>query len=363
MRSVRLAAVAWCAMTVVGCSGGGTAEPSTAVTDTAVASTSTALDTTSVVADSAADTAPDTTVADGPVFPLTGLPVGSATAVAARPAMVVKIDNNAAARPQSGLNEADIVFEEIVEVQTRFAAVFHSKGADPVGPIRSGRTQDIDLLGSFNAPLFVWSGGNRNVTRAIDDSDLVSISHQHPSDAAVAGFFRSSDRESPHNLYAQTSKAWTLAPADAGPPPQQFQYLGEGESATGDAATVLQGEMDGLQVRWSWDSSADTYVRTTNGTVHEDVLSGPITAENLIVMTVTYRPSSADARSPEARTIGAGDAMILTGGVVVLGTWTRTDRLSPIVLTSESGGPVLLTPGRTWVELARDGTFATTNGS
>ena len=107
-----------------------------------------------------------TTVVDVPTWPLTGLPLPDG-ADAARPAMVVKIDNHPKARPQTGLNEADIVFEENVEQLTRFAAVFHSNGADPVGPIRSGRTQDIDLLGSFNRPLFVWSGGNRRVTDAI----------------------------------------------------------------------------------------------------------------------------------------------------------------------------------------------------
>ncbi|MEZ5272905.1 MAG: DUF3048 domain-containing protein [Ilumatobacteraceae bacterium] len=118
--------------------------------------------------------APTTTLPAGPVYPLTGLPVTD-PAAAARPAMVVKIDNNKNARPQSGLNEADIVFEEIVEVQTRFAAVFHSQGSDPVGPIRSGRTQDVDLLGSFNKPLFVWSGGNPAVTDIIEASDLVEL--------------------------------------------------------------------------------------------------------------------------------------------------------------------------------------------
>jgi hypothetical protein len=273
--------------------------------------------------------------------------------------MVVKIDNNVAARPQSGLNEADIVFEEIVEVQTRFAAVFHSHGADPVGPIRSGRTQDIALLGSFNSPLFVWSGGNKNVTRAIDGSDLVSVSHQNAKDAAVAGFYRSSDRKSPHNLYAQTSMAWSLAPADAGPPPQQFQYRAADQAASGEPAGQLQGDMDGLQIGWAWDASKGRYSRTSDGVVHEDALGGAVTTENLVVMTVTYRPSAADARSPEAQTIGSGDATVLTDGVVVHGTWTRSDRVSPIVLTSDGGAPILLTPGRTFVELAREGTFST----
>ena len=147
-----------------------------------------------------------TTPPPPPVAPLTGQVWTGDPAILTRPALVVKIDNaDPSARPQYGLNQADIVFEEIVEVQTRFAAVFHSQTADPVGPIRSGRTQDIDLLGSFNAPMFMWSGGNAAVTRAIEDSDLVNLSAQHSDVYAAAGFFRSDDRPGPHDLYASTS--------------------------------------------------------------------------------------------------------------------------------------------------------------
>jgi hypothetical protein len=70
-----------------------------------------------------------------------------------------------------------------------------------------------------------------------------------------------------------------------------------------------------------------------------------------------YRPSPADRRSPEAQTIGSGEVMVFTHGTVVTGTWTRADRLSPIVLTTADGDPILLTPGRAFVELARKATF------
>ncbi|MFM8451505.1 MAG: DUF3048 domain-containing protein, partial [Acidimicrobiaceae bacterium] len=107
--------------------------------------------------------------------PLTGAQAPDETVIG-RPAMVVKIDNHPKARPQWGLNQADIVFEENVEQLTRFAAVFQSQGSDPVGPIRSGRLQDIDLLASLNAPLFVWSGGNSKVTSEIRKSTMIDLS-------------------------------------------------------------------------------------------------------------------------------------------------------------------------------------------
>jgi hypothetical protein len=98
-------------------------------------------------------------------MPLTGEPIDDPSQIPDRPAMAVKIENSEAARPQTGLNEADIVFEEIInDGYTRFAAVFQSQGVDAVGPIRSGRHPDIDLLESLDHPLFVWSGGSSGVT-------------------------------------------------------------------------------------------------------------------------------------------------------------------------------------------------------
>ncbi len=343
----------------LGCSGSGddaTATSGSAASSVEPTATLEPSSTTEVTATT--DPATTTTEPPGPVYPLTGLPVTDPSA-AARPAMVVKIDNNIKARPQSGLNEADIVFEEIVEVQTRFAAVFHSRGSDPVGPIRSGRTQDVDLLGSFNQPLFVWSGGNPGVTRVIGDSDLVDLSALKSGVWGGGGFYRSDDRPSPHDEYAQSSMLWTLAPPDAGPPPQQFQYRDDDEAADGEPAIGTDGDMDGLAVEWRYDPDTDQYARTNDGAVHSDALSGPVTTQNVIVMVVVYRPSPVDARSPEAQTIGSGEALVFTGGVLVRGTWTRADRYSPITLTDAGGNPILLTPGRTWVELARSGTFET----
>jgi len=351
-RPLRLLAVAAMAAMAVACGGRGnsspTVEPTSSVVSTTAAATTTAAPTTT-------EPASTTTAVPLPVYPLTGLPVTDPVA-AERPALVVKIDNNAAARPQSGLNEADIVFEEIVEVQTRFAIVFQSQGADPVGPIRSGRTQDIQLLGSFNSPLFMWSGGNGNVTRAIEGSDFVNLSAQRNDVYNAAGFFRSNQRKGPHDLYASTTGAWTLAPDGAGAPPQQFLYRTPGEQAVGEATTGVDLNMDGLPIEWRFDAPSGAYLRSNGGTPHMDELSGQVSTENVLVMFVDYQPSPADDRSPEAQTIGTGEAWLFTGGVLQRGTWTRAGRLSAIVLHDSSGATIALTPGRTFVELARVGT-------
>ncbi|MBI4885019.1 MAG: DUF3048 domain-containing protein [Actinobacteria bacterium] len=350
-RKLRIAIVGVLAIGAVGCGGsGGSSESAASSTSSQSTVPRTVPRTTAVTL------APTTTAAPGPVYPLTGLPVTD-EAAAARPALVVKIDNHKSARPQSGLNEADIVFEEIVEVQTRFAAVFHSQGSDPVGPIRSGRTQDVDLLGSFNRPLFVWSGGNRGVVRAIHASDLIDLSAQLTATYVGGGFYRNSDRQGPHDLYAQSSLLWTLAPPEAGPPPAQFHYRAADDVVAGEASAGVDLVMDNLDVGWRFDTTAGAYLRTTEGQPHDDAASGQVNCANVIVMVVDYRRSSADANSPEAQTIGTGEVLVFASGNVVRGTWTRTDRLSPIVLTDATGEVIALTPGRTWIELAKVDTY------
>ncbi len=132
------------------------------------------------------------------VAPLTGLPIDPATA--ARPALVVKIDNfPTIARPQVGINQADIVFEEIVEGITRFAAVFQSEDADPVGPIRSARTSDINILAQLGRPLLAWSGGNPFVTRAIQNANIDNLT----PDRYESAYFRTPGSGSTPQLLLQ----------------------------------------------------------------------------------------------------------------------------------------------------------------
>jgi hypothetical protein len=170
------------------------------------------------------------------------------------------------------------------------------------------------------------------------------------------GFYRS-DRSAPHNLYAQTSMLWTLAPPGATAPPQQFQYLAAGETAVGEAAGGVDLLMDNLEVGWRYDAATGRYLRTTEGEPHLDAVTGQISSANVIVMVVVYDPPPGALGSPQAQTIGSGEVLVFTGGVLVRGTWTRTDRLSPIVLTDTSGQPIKLAPGNTWVELPQANTF------
>ena len=350
---IRLALVVALAAGIVGCS-----DDAKNSDDNASATTTVAAAQSTLPGSPPTTAAPTVTLAPadpGTVYPLTGLPITD-PAAAARPALVVMIDNDASARPQAGLNAADIVFEHIIETQTRFAAVFQSQSSEPVGPIRSARETDVDLLDSLNRPLFAYSGGNPSVTAAIEASDFVDLSALDNSVYTGGGFFRDDTRPEPSNEYASTTQLWTLAPDDAGPPPPQFRYRAQGEALLGEAASGVDIYLEGLLVGWRFDAASGNYLRTNDGVAHLDASSEQISSRNLVVMVVDYPYSVTDARSPQADTIGYGEVWVFSDGALVRGVWTRADRFSPFELTGPNG-PITLTPGRTWVELARVGTF------
>jgi hypothetical protein len=354
VKHTKITSIVVAALALAACGGSGKSAPTTIGAESTVpttGSTPVASPTAAPVStDGAESTTTSPTVPHDPVMPLTGLPI-SDSALASRPALVVKIDNHPDARPQSGLNQADIVFEENVEQLTRFAAVFQTNSPDPVGPIRSGREQDVQLLGSLNKPIFAWSGGNPGVTTVINGSDFVVANVQ--TNARKASKSYRSNRAVPHNLYAYGSGLFTMAPAGAGPPPQQFAYLEPGATAAGDRSAGVELAMDGVTVKWTFDAKSSTYLRFQGGKAHNDAALGQLSAANVVVLVVDYVQSKIYTPSPIAQTLGTGEAYLFTGGKVLHGTWTRKDRLNPFTLTADDGKPMLLTPGRTWVELAR----------
>jgi hypothetical protein len=354
------------ALVAAGCSGGSsaipTSPPDTTTTTTTVAPTTTARPTTT--------TTTTTIVPEDDVLrmPLTGTPLEDPAEIPNRPALAVKIDNHPRARPQAGFNDADIVFEEVVEGDlTRFAVVFHSGDSDPVGPIRSGRSQDVDMLTPLRNPLFAWTGGNPGVTQLIRGSALVDLDFRR-----TPGYYRRSGRGgAPHNVYSSTEALWANTPDEFQVPTPILPYLMPDEELEGEPATIASFVMNRIPVRWEYDPEAEVYLRFQGGARHDTEGAGQVDTVNLVVMGVEYRPSQIDARSPEAQTIGVGPVHVFTGGVVRSGLWFREasnepyrfvfepDDLDQIDLadlfeTLNDADRIGLQPGRTWVELARN---------
>jgi hypothetical protein len=267
--------------------------------------------------------------------PLTGVVLGEP-----RPALVVKVDN-VDAEPQSGLNQADIVFEEIVEgSQTRFAAVFNSMEANPVGPIRSARIQDVDLLRSLNDPALAYSGANEVVNAALQEAGFELFGEGTP------GFFRVDDRAAPHNLYAYVSALWPqiVSSGDAVP---AFEYLEPATEFAGTPVTFAEMMVGSYPVRWDWDATQQLFLRSQLGSPHE-LTDGRASADTVVVLVLQY--GTDPAGGPQAQSVGSGAATVYSAGRKIEGTWSRQSAEQPFTL--EAGGqPILITPGRTWVEL------------
>ncbi|MDX2379881.1 MAG: DUF3048 domain-containing protein [Acidimicrobiia bacterium] len=356
MTFTRPAACAAIAALLLAACGGGDDDTADTTPTTAAPTTTESAETTTSAAETTttSSSSTSTTSPTVPVVyrqPLTGEPLASEDDILARPALAVKINNHPAARRNhSGLGVADVVFEEIVEGNiTRFAAVFHSQGSNPVGPIRSGRTQDVNLLLSFNQPLFAWSGGNAGVTRIIADSPLTDL---NPFKGFGSAYYRGSG-SAPHNFYSSTDALWALTPPDhPGAPPQQYPYLAEGEEFQGQPTGGVELQIGSINVDWLWNADSGKFRRIMGGSDHVDVQHGPIESTNVIVMGVDYQPSRVDARSPEAQTTGEGPVAVFSDGKVVEGHWKREFSLFSLEFFDDNGERIKLSPGNTWIELA-----------
>lgn len=274
---------------------------------------------------------------------------------AVRPALAIKIDNVGPARPQSGIAAADIVYVEEVEGGlTRFAAVFHSTVPAQVGPVRSIRTSDFDLLGQFNSPLFSNSGGNRVARELLRESSLVDIGAATNDNL----YFRTS-RPAPHNLYTNPANLWAVGQGDDYPaglplPIFRFREPGDGFHPDAEPAQTVRIDYGRTVVEYEWNGSG--WARSQDGQPTRDADGTRIAPTTVIVQVTRYTRSLADAASPEAITVGSGTAFILSDGQVLQAAWRRGEATEPIEYVDESTGNLIeILPGRTWVELPREG--------
>jgi hypothetical protein len=201
--------------------------------------------------------------------------------------------------------------------------------------------------------LFLWSGGNATVTGLIKKSELINMSASAASNGG--GFFRSSDKKAPHNLFSKTSNIWALDAGRGGTPPPQFAYRTDGSAAIGTEVAGLKLTMDGnMKAAWQWDPVSGKFIRFHEAKPHVDSNGVQVNVDNVVVIVCEYKFSPADKNSPEAQTVGTGVAWLFTQGMWTEGTWSRPDNKSAWNLTDTSGKPMLLSPGRTWVELVRE---------
>jgi len=287
-----------------------------------------------------------TTTTLPPQAPLTGLPQPDPVKLH-RPAVVVKIDNNAAARPQAGLDAADVVYEEVTEGITRFVVVFQSTDADPIGPVRSVRPADPLIVSPLRG-LLVFSGGAPNIVQLVRNANLHFIDEN-----ATDALYRRSGRSAPHNLYTDSGKLYQKV-GDAPEPPPFATFLKPGEAYTAVGATPVTAmdiPLADITASYTWDASAKGWQRSTNGQAHNLESGGVWTPNNVIVQFVAYSRFAADAAVTYPEVLDTGEAWYFANGTLAKGTWSKGSADAVTSYTDANGAPMVFPAGRTIVEL------------
>ena len=304
----------------------------------------------------------------GPLAPLTGS-LTTDLSLAQRRALAVKVGNgDTKDRPQAGLAAADIVYEVLVEAGfTRFLAVLHSEIPSRVGPVRSARSSDFDILEDLATPYLATSGANSTVRREMSEAARSGTLIDVGAGAMSAPYRRDRSRPAPHNLYFHYEDLGGGDPDSlpggipAAPPAALFEYGLSNSPPLDDAAgvTVAYTTLYGGEASHVWDHILGGWVRIQDGTLHTtetDFGVAEIAPANVVVLWMSYGRSAADRRSPQAISYGSGRALVLTAGSVHEAVWERTEDRVGYRFTDAAGNPLTLSTGSTWLLLANTST-------
>lgn len=315
--------------------------------------TTTSTPSTSTTTEATTTTAPTTTLDDRQTSPLNGLPVDDPETLERR-VLAVKIDNHPNARPQSGLNDAEIVIEILVEGVTRFLTLWQQSDSDYLGPMRSGRPTDGALMAAFNEPTFSISGAQSWVQSMIRGMGVYLTGEVRPATFRVGG------RSAPHNLYVNTTLLREYADERSHPdnplegPIWEFGQLPAG----GTDLESVQLNFSGNSVVWVWDADEEVWLRTVGGSESnyrsEDGTTGQLSFPVLIALNVeqyTVANPGGGRGLPSSRTTGSGTAYVFADGQVVEGAWERETESDWFTITDASGDVIPVPPGKVWISL------------
>jgi hypothetical protein len=307
--------------------------------------------------------------------PLTGLTYvkGSPeTATLNLPAVSCKIDNAAAGRPQYNLNKTDMVFVEMVEGGlTRLVATWHSQAVDKVGPVRSIRPMDADIVAPYGG-VFCFSGGLPQFVSMMRATGLYMADETSEREAPEDSFSRTKEKYAPHNLVVNMALLQSQH-ADRGGAGAMFTYsedIPESQRLLPDPKTIKEIEefhvyrrtlITGTPTRdvtikyplatsyWAGDGSGNL-LRTQDKAPHLDAVTNEqVRAKNVVVMEVAI--DNTYGQIPKTVMVSSGAAWVFQDGKRFEGTWSKPSQASPIELLDANGTAIKLLPGNTWVEL------------
>lgn len=287
--------------------------------------------------------------------PFTGLRGGAGRTVA------VKIDNFAAARPQTGLNAADIVYAIQVEGGlSRLLAIYDTSHLPPggtLGPVRSARESDLDILRQYGRPVFAYSGAQSRLLPVLGRASLVNCSPRQ----AGSAYFRDSGRPAPDNELLRTGDLLSRCPGAEGASAARDIGFRFGAAPSGGAtAGPVTARLPAASFTFTWSPGRGAYLVSFDGNPAATADAGRVTAATVVVQRVAETTSprglrdSSGGLSPFAPTIGSGAATVLRDGRSYAARWSRPGPGDGTRFTFR-GEPMTFAPGRVWIVLAPEG--------
>lgn len=264
------------------------------------------------------------------------------------PVTAIMIENSPDARPQSGIKDAEVIYEAIAEGGiTRFLTIYQNKKPKLVGPVRSLRLYYVDWLAPYNASV-AHVGGSRGSLNEIRNGKYRDIDEFSNSST----YWRASDRYAPHNVYTNfsridainNSKGYTESNFES------FPRVDSKPAETPDASSInINFSSPAYNTAYKYDSENNRYVRSMAGQLHLDRESGQITPSVVIAMRVNMQHVIEDGYRESITTTGQGEATIFQNGTATKATWKKDNRFSPLKLVNSSGEDIPLVRGQTWI--------------
>ena len=293
-------------------------------------------------------------------------PAAPTTSATATPAAAIKpidrtrplaamIDNLPAALPQSGIDQAAVIFEAPVEgALTRLLAVFRGDDVPEIGPIRSSRPYFLDWAAGLDA-VYAHIGGSDEAladlkakTDGLDDADGMTNG---------AAFWRDNSRLAPHNAYTSTAKLRALIVHKGWRPETSRPDLSERGVAKPDGAAAttvkIRHSAGGELTTWIWDEKSGNYLRSVSGQATQTRVGVRVGAPTVVTLELKQKPIA----DPEGKgligieTIGQGPATVYRAGVKIPGQWSKPAATSTLTVKDANGQPIPLSDGLVWYEV------------
>ena len=264
--------------------------------------------------------------------------------------LAVMIDNHPDAQPQSGMSDADIIYEATVEFGiTRFMAIYANKHPEVIGPVRSARHYFVDWASEYDS-IFVIAGASPQGHDQLEKTGITNIDLTYGEGV----FWRVTERPAPHNLYTSDPgiREWH-GPNEPGQL-SEFEFKPDMPADSAQVvARIVVTYPDGYQVEYHYDAASNEYARIMSGAAHEDRVSGEqYRPKNVIVQFMATRPIPGDdAGRIDMDLIGAGDAIVFQDGIRIDGSWRKTGATRSTAFLDEAGERVKLNAGQTWIQV------------